>query len=131
VTYLTMKILHVIAALATISGFVLRGYWMMVESEMLQRKFVRIAPHVVDTIFLLSGIALVAMLQLNVLAAPWMLAKLAGLIVYIVLGTVAIRRGPTRQTRSIAFVAALAVFAYIVGVAYSKSAASWLVLLAG
>ena len=123
-----IKSLHMITAIATISGFVLRGYWMMVESERLQLKLIRIAPHIIDTLFLLSGIALVYQLHLNVFSQPWLLAKIIGLIAYIVLGTIAIKRGPTLQIRVIAFVAALATFAYIVGIALTKSPASWLKL---
>jgi uncharacterized membrane protein SirB2 len=120
-----------ITAIATISGFVLRGYWMMIQSEKLTLKIVRIAPHVIDTLFLLSGIALVSILQLNAFSEPWLLAKFAGLIGYIVLGTFAIKRGPTLQIRVIAFVGALSLFAYIVGVALTKSPVSWLRYLAG
>jgi len=109
----------------------LRGYWMMVQSDKLQLKIIRIAPHIVDTVFLASGITLVLMLHLNAFSEPWLLAKFAGLLAYIVLGTFAIKRGSTQQIRVISFVAALAVFAYIVGVALAKSPASWLKLLAG
>ena len=130
-TYLLIKSLHMITAVATISGVVLRGYWMMIGSEKLQLKVVRIAPHIIDTLFVLSGIVLVSILQLNAFTAPWLLAKFAGLIAYIVLGTIAIKRGPTLQIRIITFVAAIAVFAYIIGVAVAKSPASWLKVLAG
>lgn len=130
-TYVFIKSLHMITGVATISGFVLRGYWMMNQSSKLQLKVTRIAPHIIDTLFLLSGIALVSMLHLNAFSEAWLLAKFAGLIVYIVLGTFAIKRGPTLQIRIVAFVGALAVFAYIVGVALAKSPASWLKLLTG
>ena len=126
-----IKSLHIITGVVTISGFILRGYWMMAQSDKLQLKFTRIAPHVIDTLFLLSGVALVWMLHLNSFSEPWLLAKFAGLIVYIVLGTFALKRGATPQIRVIAFVGALAVFAYIVGVALAKSPASWLKLMAG
>jgi len=126
--YWITKSLHMITAIATILGFVLRGYWMMTESDRLQLRITRIAPHIIDTIFLLSGIALVFMLHLNAFTQPWLLAKFAGLIAYIVLGTIALKRGATRQIRVVAFVAALAVFGYIVGVATTKSPASWLAL---
>jgi len=125
-SYLMIKSLHMITAIASISGFILRGYWMMVQSEKSTLKIVRIAPHVIDTLFLLSGIALVAILRINVLSEPWLLAKFAGLIGYIVLGVIAIRRGPTLEIRVIAFVGALSLFAYIVGVALTRSPASWL-----
>ncbi|MDH5620563.1 MAG: SirB2 family protein [Gammaproteobacteria bacterium] len=126
--YWMTKSLHMITAIATISGFMLRGYWMMTESDRLQLRITRIAPHIIDTIFLLSGIALIFMLHLNAFTQPWLLAKFAGLVVYIVLGTIALKRGATRQIRVVAFVAALAVFGYIVGVATTRSPASWLAL---
>ena len=66
------------------------------------------------------------MLQLNAFSQPWLLAKFAGLIAYIVVGTIAIKRGPTMQIRIIAFVGAVALFVYIVGVALTKSPVSWL-----
>jgi len=118
-----------ITAIATISGFILRGYWMMQRSDKLQLKIVRIAPHIIDTLFLLSGFALLWVLQLNALSQPWLLAKFTGLIGYIILGAFALKRGSTMQIRVIAFTAALALFAYIIGVAVSKSPASWLAFL--
>ena len=124
--YSTLKIIHVSAAILTISGFILRGMWMMSGSPLLQRRIVRVSPHVVDTILLLSGIALTQTLSLPVLKQPWLLAKLAALLVYIVLGMIALRHGKTREIRTTAFLLALATFAYIAGVALSKSLTSWL-----
>lgn len=130
-TYFWIKSLHTVAAFATISGFVVRGFWMISRSDTLNRKVVRILPHIIDTVLLIAAIALIVILKLDVLAQPWLLAKIAGLIAYIVLGTVAIKRGPTMQIRIIAYVSAVAVFAYIVGIAITKSPASWLALSAG
>ena len=127
--YLLLKIVHIACAIASICGFMLRGYWMMTSSDLLQQKLTRIAPHVIDTLFLLSGIAMLYMLSLNPFTQGWLLAKFGGLIVYILLGTIAIKRGPTLQIRMIAFVGAVSVFAYIAGVALSRSAASWLAYL--
>jgi uncharacterized membrane protein SirB2 len=124
--YLIIKNLHALSAVVTIAGFVLRGYWMVTGSDKLQHPVTRTAPHIVDTVFLLSGIAMLVMLSLNPFSQGWLVAKFAGLIAYILLGTLAIRRGSTLQIRIIAFVGALSVFAYIVGVALSKSPLSWL-----
>lgn len=128
--YLTLKYIHIGAAVLSISGFVLRGAWMLSASPLLDRRIVRILPHVVDTLFLLSGIALVLVLRLSVPDQPWLIAKLVALVFYIVLGMVALRRGRTPAVRLAAFLLALAVFAYIAGVALSKSTASWLALAA-
>ena len=127
--YLLLKNTHTLLAFVTISGFLLRGYWMVTGSDYLSRKATRIAPHVVDTLFLLSGIALIYMLSLPIAQSAWLLAKLAGLVVYIVLGAIALRRGPDLQVRLVAFVGAVATFAYVVGAAIAKSPASWLAYL--
>src|SRR5210317_1344923 len=119
--FLPLKYAHLALAIASISGFVLRGFWMMTGSALLGHKAVRITPHLVDTLFLVTGIVLVLQLSLPVMQSPWLLAKFAGLVVYIILGAIALRRGPTISVRQVAFVGALSAFAYIVGAAVSKS----------
>lgn len=123
--YTTWKLVHLCAAILSFSGFVLRGYWMMTDPVLLGRKWVRILPHAVDTVFLLSGVALVLTLHLNPLDHGWLLTKLVALVVYVLAGTVALRRGPTLAIRATAFVLALLTFVYIIGVALAKSNASW------
>lgn len=127
--YLLLKYAHLAFAITAISGFAVRGYWMLTESARLSARATRIAPHVIDALFLLTGIAMVYQLSLPVLQTPWLLAKFAGLAAYIVLGAIALRRGPTMQVRLIAFVGALSAFAYIAGAALSKSPLSWLAFL--
>ena len=128
--YVFLKYAHLAFAVTTISGFVLRGYWMLTESERLSQRLTRIVPHVVDALFLLTGIAMVYLLSLPIMRTPWLLAKFIALLAYIVLGAIALRRGPTIQVRLIAFVGALSAFAYVVGAALSKSPLSWLAYLA-
>ncbi|RLA28997.1 MAG: regulator SirB [Gammaproteobacteria bacterium] len=127
--YTTLKLVHMIAATLTIAGFVLRGFWMLSDSEKLQHPLVRVLPHIIDTVFLLAGIGLIMTLHLPVLLPGWLQIKIAALLVYIVLGTIALKRGKTKRIRAIAFVLALLTFAYVVGVALSKSAASWITIL--
>lgn len=68
---------------------------------------------------------MVVNLQLAVLQNHWLLAKFAGLVVYIVLGAFALRHGRTLKIRLIAFAGALLAFAYIVNTAISKSPTPW------
>ena len=120
--YPLLKHLHVTFVALSFFLFLVRGVWMIRESPMLARRWVRIAPHVVDTVLLASAVALAFLLRLNPLDAPWLAAKIAGLVIYIGLGTVALRRGRTRGVRIAAWVAALAVFAYIVSAAVTRQA---------
>lgn len=116
-----MKNVHQILAVLTISGFVLRGFWMWRSSPLLQHRITRILPHILDSVFLATGIAMIIQLQLPVLQTPWLLAKFAGLAAYIVLGAIALRRGRSKQLRLAAFVGALVAFAYVVNTAVTKS----------
>ena len=58
-SYLLLKYIHIATVIISISGFIVRGIWMMQSSSMLQRRWVKIAPHINDTVLLLSAIALV------------------------------------------------------------------------
>jgi uncharacterized membrane protein SirB2 len=126
--YSTLKAVHITLALLSISGFCLRGFWMFRSSANLERRIVRIAPHFVDTAFLITGIWLIVILQLKVLQQGWLIAKFVALVLYVVLGTVALRHGKTMRIRTAAFVAALMTYLYIAGIALNKSSASWFAL---
>ncbi len=66
-TFLVVKWIHVTAAFVSVGGFVLRGVWMLENSPLFSRRWVRIAPHVVDTVLLASAIALAATPSVSVL----------------------------------------------------------------
>ena len=125
--YLILKTIHTLFATLTITGFLLRGYWMMSGSKLRQHPVTRIAPHIIDLLFLITGIWLIVELNIAPMQHPWLLAKFAGLFAYIGLGMVAMRFGRTPQIRAIGFAGALLSFVYIVGVALTKSPASWIV----
>ncbi len=120
-TYILLKYLHLSCVALSGTGFVLRGTWMLQSSPMLTRRWVRITPHVLDTVLLASAIGLMLMSGQYPLAQGWLTAKVLGLAAYVVLGTIALKRGPTRKIRVTAFCGALLVFAYIVAVALTKS----------
>lgn len=120
-TYTLLKYLHVGCVALSGAGFLVRGVWMLQASPLLARRWVRVAPHVVDTVLLASAIALASLIGQYPLMQGWLSAKLLGLFAYIVLGAIALKRGRTRAIRIAAFCGALLVFAYIVAVATTKS----------
>lgn len=119
--YLLIKQTHVACAALSYAGFFVRGIWMLRGSALLERRWVRVAPHVVDTLLLASAIALAVTLGQYPLAEPWLTAKVVALVFYIGLGMVALRRGPTRRIRAAAWILAQAVFIYIVAVALTRN----------
>ena len=116
-SYLILKNLHLATIALTLTLFILRGVWMMADSPRLQARWVRIVPHVNDTLLLASGIALAVLIQQYPLVHGWLTAKFFALIAYIVLGTLALKRGKTRSRRIAAWIAALLVFGYMAAVA--------------
>ncbi|MFN3163560.1 MAG: SirB2 family protein [Pseudohongiellaceae bacterium] len=107
-TYLMLKHLHVTFAVLSLLGFSLRGYWMLTESAWLQKKPVKILPHINDTLLLLTALMLAVVTGLYPFAVGWVTLKLILLVVYIVLGTFALKRGKTKQSRTGFFIASLA-----------------------
>jgi uncharacterized membrane protein SirB2 len=120
--YAPIKTLHMTAVGLSILFFVVRAYWSVTGSALLQKRVVRIVPHVVDSVLLICGVILAAMIGPN---QPWILTKIVLLVCYIGVGTFAIKRGRTPRTRLAAAIAAVAIFAYIVGVAVRHNPASW------
>ncbi|NML86489.1 SirB2 family protein [Polaromonas sp.] len=121
--YLAIKHLHITFAALSGSFFLLRGLWMLAESPMLQRRWVKVVPHVVDTLLLGSALVLVFWSGQYPFVQAWLTAKVLALIAYIVLGTIALKRGKTKGVRTFALLAALATFAYILAVALTRQAA--------
>ncbi len=111
---------HLIAVVLSLVGFFIRGIWMFTDSRLLKAKLTRIIPHVVDTVLLVAGVALAVIASLNPLEQPWLAAKIIALLLYIVLGTFALKRGRTKAIRGVFWVLALLVFAYMMWVAQSK-----------
>lgn len=124
--YLAVKHLHILCAVLSGAGFVLQGVWMMRRSPLLDHRLTRTVPHLIDTVFLGSAIALAAMSGQYPFVAPWVTAKVTALVVYILLGALALRWGRTMRVRVMAFVAAVATFLWIVSVALSKNPAGYL-----
>lgn len=118
--YSTLKYLHALTVVATLILFLLRGFWMLADSPRLHARWLKTAPHLNDTLLLAAAIAMLVVAELNPLDQPWILAKIIGLLAYIGLGTVALKRGRTKAIRVKALIAALGVFAYIVAVAVTK-----------
>jgi uncharacterized membrane protein SirB2 len=120
--YLTVKYLHVTCVILSISGFCLRGLLQLRNSVLTRRHgpWLRVLPHINDSILLAAAIALAVMLGQYPFVDAWLTAKLVGLLVYILLGALALKPGRDPWLRVAAGLAAVAVFGWIVSVAISK-----------
>lgn len=124
--YFLIKNIHMTAAGLSLGLFGLRAWWSVRASPQLQRRWVKVLPHLIDTVLLAAGVILMIMLRAWPTQQPWLAAKLIALVAYIVIGTLAIKRGRTSTIRAAASLAAIAIFLYIVGVAMNHNPLSWL-----
>lgn len=121
-TYLLVKHAHLGFALLSLGLFVFRLGLSVRQSPYLQRRWLRILPHVNDTLLLLCGLWLANRIQqFPFVNSPWLTAKLLALLLYIALGTLAIKRAPSPRLRLLFGLLALLVFGYMVAVAITKS----------
>jgi len=114
-----VKALHIALAYLTVAGFVIRGVWAINASPLREERWVKTAPHVVDTLLLSLGALLAFRLGVSPLSG-WLAAKLLGLFAYIGFGVVTMRAA-TRSIRVAGFAGALASVLYIFAVAVSRS----------
>lgn len=115
--YPQIKFVHVLAVILSGSLFALRGLLMMAGSRQYNRIGFRVASWVIDTTLLVAALTLVTILHQYPFVHAWLTVKVLLLLVYIVLGTWALKRGRTPRMRAACYFAALAVFAFIVSVA--------------
>jgi uncharacterized membrane protein SirB2 len=113
-----LKALHVALAYLTIAGFVVRGIWALTDSPLRREKWVRIAPHLVDTLLLTFGVILAFQLSQSPLSG-WLGAKLLGLVAYIGFGVVTMR-APDRRLQIAGFAGALLAVIYVFAVAFTR-----------
>lgn len=123
-SYPLIKSLHISLAMLTVVFFLWRASRSIFDPANLPR-WARIAPHLIDSLLLLAGLWLMVQLGQYPFKDAWLTAKVLGLLAYIALGTLAIKRGRTKSARALATLGALLVFIYIVGVALNHSPRAW------
>jgi uncharacterized membrane protein SirB2 len=119
--YLLLKSIHQLLALISLSSFILRWAGRMQQAAWTQARITRTLPHIIDTLFLISGLALAWQLALLNSLPSWLLAKLIGLVIYIILGALAMRQAPRLLPSLLFFLAATSCFLWIVTMAIYKS----------
>lgn len=117
---MTLKVIHVGCVYLSICGFLLRGYWLMTGSRLLQARLTKILPHIIDTLLLVSAIAMAVMWQLSPLDHLWLLAKIILLVVYILLGMAMLKWSKTRNMQILSGLSAIVVYALIFWLAVAR-----------
>lgn len=120
-----LKVIHIATVAITLSGFLLRAFWMLRESPLLNSRAARILPHLNDTVLLAAALGTALLVGQLPFRDPWLTAKVLGTLGYIVLGAVGLHYGPSLRSRILALLGALLCFTYIVAVALTKNPLPW------
>jgi uncharacterized membrane protein SirB2 len=128
--YTQIKWVHVIAVLLSGVLFMTRGLlvqggrtrWAMAAS-------VRYASYGIDTVLLVAGLMLAVALPGALFANQWLTVKIALVVLYIGLGSAALRRARTPRGRTLCFAAAIFVYVSIFGIALAHHPLGWLAFL--
>ena len=117
--YMAFKHLHLLLAVISVSFLLLRFALNLKSAPILQTRFFKIAPHVIDTFLLLSAVMLMVTIKQYPFVTPWLTEKLIAVLAYIVLGVMAFK-GRTTMIRWMCFLGSFGWLALAVRVAISK-----------
>ena len=119
-SYQLLVNLHVTTAIISVLLFTYRGIWVLRHGQSNRPRWMKWLPHLNDTILFILGISLMLMIQQYPVANNWLTAKLTALLVYILLGMFVMKWASHRRSQFVAWLGALLVFAYMLGVAITK-----------
>jgi uncharacterized membrane protein SirB2 len=129
--YPEIKAVHVGAVIASGSLFATRGSLMLARSPLANHAALRYLSYAIDTTLLTAALMLTTMLRQYPFVDGWLTAKVLLLALYIVLGSLALKRGRTYRARAACLVAALCVFLFIVSIARTHDPRGVLAMLSG
>jgi len=115
--YYWLKQVHFYSVLLSFALFLSRGAWVLAGRSLPRHPLARALPHTVDTVLLISALWLTTIIQQYPFRDAWLTAKVLLLVAYILLGSLALRRAPTRRWRAVAFVGAVLTFLFLFSVA--------------
>lgn len=117
--YMAFKHLHLLLVVISVSFLVVRFALNLKSAAILQKRFFKIAPHVIDTFLLLSAIMLMITIQQYPFVNAWLTEKLIAVLAYIALGVMAFK-GRTSMIRWMCFLGSFGWLALAARVAISK-----------
>lgn len=115
--YPQIKAVHVATVLASGLLFALRGAGVLAGQRWPMHWSARMLSYTIDTTLLTAALMLLTVLPGEMFSNGWLTAKVVLLVVYIGLGTFALKRARTTGGRAMFYAAALGVFAFIVSIA--------------
>jgi uncharacterized membrane protein SirB2 len=129
VFYAALKIIHVASVVLSFALFAIRGGNVLSGKAAPGGRAMRILPHVLYTVLLLSALSMVAINKQYPWVNAWTAVKLSGLVVFVIFGTLAFRGSRGRQ--ALFFVLGTVAFIFTASVGLTKDPMGFLKLFAG
>ncbi|AZQ11445.1 MULTISPECIES: SirB2 family protein [Shewanella] len=120
--YPFVKHLHLTLIAVSVLFFVVRFVLKLKESALLEKKLLKIAPHIIDTFLLLSGLSLCFLIKQYPFVDPWLTEKILAVVAYILLAFMAMKSNRNKFFRFFAFLGAIAWVVYAAKMAVIKQA---------
>ena len=127
--YAQIKYVHLFSVTLSLTGFFLRGVLTLRASPLMKARWIKVLPHINDTILLAAALSLAVMSDQYPFVSGWVTAMVLGVIAYIFLGSLGLRAGSSPRTRLVCWLGAMAVFGWIVSVALTRTPAGFLAAL--
>jgi len=99
---------------------------MIASPSRLKARWVKIFPHVIDSLLLASAIALAIQISQYPFVDAWLTSKILALLAYIVIGNIALKRGKSKPIRIVAGIISILIFLFMISVAVTKDAMGFL-----
>jgi uncharacterized membrane protein SirB2 len=115
--YPQIKLVHIVAVFASGTVFLLRGLGVQLGQQWPLFAPVRYLSYTIDTVLLTAAFMLMTVSRQYPFVQSWLTVKVLLIVLYIVIGVFALRRGRTPKVRLISFIAALAIFAFVISIA--------------
>lgn len=120
--YMAVKHIHLTLIAVSVLFFITRYVWVMTNSGMMQKKWVKIAPHVIDSMLLVSALVLCVIISQYPFMTGWLTEKFIGLVLYIGFGLLALKLGKDKKVKTVGFIFAVATIAFMGKLAVTKQA---------
>ncbi|AZG74428.1 SirB2 family protein [Shewanella livingstonensis] len=118
--YPAVKHTHMMLVAMSVIFFIVRFVLHLRQSPIMEKKFVKVAPHVIDTFLLLSGFTLCFMIKQYPFVDPWMTEKITCVVAYIALGVMALKSNRNKLFKFFAFIGAIGWVVLAAKLAYFK-----------
>lgn len=107
-------------AVISVALFTLRFIWLLAGSDKLQAKWVKISPHIVDTLLLSLGIVMAVQYSINPAEQLWFGEKLLAVVAYIFTGYYTLKLARNRVMQIIGYLGAIGWIMLIVRLAMTR-----------